>query len=587
MDSLLKKSNNFKEIIQSNYKRKFLYLALSPIKQSNTKTRNNSLKPKDTSNLSLSPQISILKNSFLHSQMNQKMPKRNSTSTSISKIKLFNQYDNMDNIIYNKKFIQKDTCNILVAVRIRPLNKKEELISTEETISVENKNTILLKDPNGYINPNNIRAKEQFLTFDYVFDKNETQENIFNDAAKFLITGVVNGYNATVFAYGATGAGKTYTMLGDDGNPGIMPYTLKELFNEIKLYPDKEFKVKLWYLEIYNENIRDLLVNNSENLELREDPIKGLIVNGITEKETNSSEDILSLLKRGNKNRTTEETDANETSSRSHAILQILVSSKDKENINNINTLNNNKDSNNNSTIKFGKLSLIDLAGSERASISGSKGMRLIEGGNINKSLLVLGNCINALCEINIKGNKPHIPYRDSKLTRLLKDSLGGNSRTVMIANVSPFIYNFDDTYNTLKYAERAKHIKTKINKNIINYNTQYLRNNYLNVIRKLHFKINDLENKLLFYENNNKYLKSTDLSKTPQVTLKKTEELDDIEENNNFNEKDKNLNSSYEQPELNKEKENEIGYNIDTIKENNTEFENSDIIIIWKKMRK
>ena len=578
MDSLLKKSNNFKEIIQSNYKRKFLYLALSPIKQSNTKTRNNSLKPKDTSNLSLSPQISILKNSFLHSQMNQKMPKRNSTSTSISKIKLFNQYDNMDNIIYNKKFIQKDTYNILVAVRIRPLNKKEELISTEETISVENKNTILLKDPNGYINPNNIRAKEQFLTFDYVFDKNETQENIFNNTTKFLITGVVNGYNATVFAYGATGAGKTYTMLGDDGNPGIMPYTLKELFNEIKLYPDKEFKVKLWYLEIYNENIRDLLVNNSENLELREDPIKGLIVNGITEKETNSSEDILSLLKRGNKNRTTEETDANETSSRSHAILQILVSSKDKENINNINTLNNNKDSNNNSTIKFGKLSLIDLAGSERASISGSKGMRLIEGGNINKSLLVLGNCINALCEINIKGNKPHIPYRDSKLTRLLKDSLGGNSRTVMIANVSPFIYNFDDTYNTLKYAERAKHIKTKINKNIINYNTQYLRNNYLNVIRKLHFKINDLENKLLFYENNNKYLKSTDLSKTPKVTLKKTEELDDIEENNNFNEKDKNLNSSYEQPELNKEKENEIGYNIDTIKENNTEFENSDI---------
>ena len=500
-------------MIQSNYKRKFLYLALSPIKQSNTKTRNKSLKPKDTSNLSLSPQISILKNSFLHSQINQKMPKRNSTSTSISKIKLFNQYDNMDNIIYNKKFIQKDTYNILVAVRIRPLNQKEELISTEETISVENKNTILLKDPNGYINPNNIRAKEQFLTFDYVFDKNETQENIFNNTTKFLINGVVNGYNSTVFAYGATGAGKTYTMLGNDENPGIMIYTLKELFKEIKSYPKREFKIKLWYLEIYNENIKDLLINNSENLELREDPIKGLIINGITEKETNSSEDILSLLKKGNKNRTIEETDSNETSSRSHAILQILVSYREKENkINNINTINI-SNININNDIKFGKLSLIDLAGSERVSISGSKGMRLIEGGNINRSLLVLGNCINALCESNIKGNKPHIPYRDSKLTRLLKDSLGGNSRTVMIANVSPFIYNFYDTYNTLKYAERAKYIKNKINKNIINYNSQYLRNNYLNVIRKLHGKIYDLENRLLLYEQNKKFLKISEIN--------------------------------------------------------------------------
>ena len=127
--------------------------------------------------------------------------------------------------------------------------------------------------------------KEQFLTYDYAFDKKETQENIFNNTTKFLINGVVNGHNATVFAYGATGAGKTYTMLGNDENPGIMPFTLKELFKEIKLYPQREFKIKLWYLEIYNENIRDLLVNNSENLELREDPIKGLIVNGITEKK--------------------------------------------------------------------------------------------------------------------------------------------------------------------------------------------------------------------------------------------------------------------------------------------------------------
>jgi GNAT superfamily N-acetyltransferase len=166
----------------------------------------------------------------------------------------------------------------------------------------------------------------------------------------------------------------------------------------------------------------------------------------------------------GNKNRTTEETNANETSSRSHAILNIMVSYKEKG-------LNENKE------IKYAKLNLIDLAGSERASVTKNKGMRLIEGANINKSLLTLGNCINALSEKSEKGSKIYIPYRDSKLTRLLKDSLGGNSRTIMIANISPFIYNFDDTYNTLKYAERAKCIKTKVKLNILEKNQV---NNYL-----------------------------------------------------------------------------------------------------------
>ena len=345
------------------------------------------------------------------------------------------------------------------------------------------------------------------------------------------------------------------------------------MFNEIKLYPNREFKIKLWYLEIYNENIRDLLSNNNENLELREDPIKGLIVNGITEKETNSSEDILSLLKKGNKNRTTEETDANEASSRSHAILQILVSYKDKEkNDNNINIINSN---NIYSNIKFGKLSLIDLAGSERASISGSKGMRLIEGGNINRSLLVLGNCINALCESSIKGNKLHIPYRDSKLTRLLKDSLGGNSRTVMIANVSPFIYNFDDTYNTLKYAERAKYIKNNINKNVINYNTQYLRNNYLNVIRKLNGKINDLQNRLMFYESNNKLFTNFDNHSIPQYT--DTKEAYENDKNNDFDISNKKFNIINDIDKKMKDKgKKSINNNI--IKEDNIELETSQI---------
>ena len=376
---------------------------------------------------------------------------------------------------------KKSLYKIMVAVRCRPLSQKEKEISPKETINIIDKKVIKLKDPNGFLNPNNIRAKEQILEFDYAFDSKDSQETIFNNTTKPLIEGIVNGFNATVFAYGATGAGKTYTMLGDDENPGIMSLTFGELFKKIKAYSNRDYLIKLWYLEIYNENIKDLLINNSPNLELREDPNRGLIVNGITEIITNSSEHILSILKKGNKNRTTEATNANQTSSRSHAILQIMVSYKEK-------SITNNK-------IKYGKLSLIDLAGSERASVTKNKGMRLIEGANINKSLLTLGNCINALCESNIKGTKPHIPYRDSKLTRLLKDSLGGNSRTVMIANISPFIYSFDDTYNTLNYADRAKHIKTRVKANVIN--NKSVVNNYLDVIKQLQDKVSMLQNQL------------------------------------------------------------------------------------------
>ena len=378
--------------------------------------------------------------------------------------------------------MKKGTYNILVAVRCRPLSQKEKEISTYETINFIDKKVLVLKDPNGINNPNNNRSRENTMAFDFAFNQYDNQETIFNSTTKFLIEGVVNGFNATVFAYGATGAGKTYTMLGNEENPGIMPLTLKELFNKINYYNNREYTVKLWYLEIYNENIRDLLSNNDNYLDLREDPNKGIIVSGITELNASSSEKILNILKKGNKNRTTEATNANETSSRSHAILQILVSYKDKN-------------SGIDYEIKYGKLSLIDLAGSERASVTQNRGIRLIEGANINRSLLTLGNCINALCEANEKGIKTYVPYRDSKLTRLLKDSLGGNARTVMIANVSPFINCFDDTYNTLNYANRAKKIKTNVKRNVLN--AQYHITNYVNIIKNLQNKILDLENQI------------------------------------------------------------------------------------------
>ena len=392
--------------------------------------------------------------------------------------------------------LKKGACNILVCVRCRPLSSLEKQLSSFETIRIMDNKMLVLMDPIEYNGPTTVfknRTREQTYAFDFAFDKFSSQKFVFENSTKFLIEGVASGYNATVFAYGATGAGKTYTMLGEEGNPGIMPLTLRELFKEVDKYKEREYKMKFWYLEIYNENIRDLLkfidkpnslINeDNEYLDLREDPIKGITVSGITEVNINNSNDMLKILKRGNRNRTIEATGANETSSRSHAIFQLSLEYKDRN-------------SGIDYEIKYSKLSLVDLAGSERASATQNRGLRLIEGGNINRSLLTLGNCINALCDAAAKGiKKIYVPYRDSKLTRLLKDSLGGNARTVMIANVSPSINTFDDTYNTLKYANRAKNIKTIVSRNVLN--ARYHISNYVNIINNLKEEILHLKKQL------------------------------------------------------------------------------------------
>ena len=397
--------------------------------------------------------------------------------------------------------LKKGACNILVCVRCRPLSSLERQLSTFETIKIMDNKMLVPIEYNGPTTVFKNRTREQTYAFDYAFDKYSTQKFVFENSTKFLIEGVTLGYNATVFAYGATGAGKTYTMLGEEGNPGIMPLTLKELFREVDKYKDREYKIKFWYLEIYNENIRDLLkfvdrpsntIINEDNeyLDLREDPIKGITVSGITEVNVNNSNDMLKILKRGNRNRTIEATGANETSSRSHAIFQLSLEYKERN-------------SGIDYEIKYSKLSLVDLAGSERASATQNRGLRLIEGGNINRSLLTLGNCINALCDAASKGlKKIYVPYRDSKLTRLLKDSLGGNARTVMIANVSPSINTFDDTYNTLKYANRAKNIKTMVSRNVLN--ARYHISNYVNIINSLKGEIVYLKKQLQLQRLNN-----------------------------------------------------------------------------------
>eukprot|EP01017_Pseudomicrothorax_dubius_P018235 TRINITY_DN20249_c0_g2_i1.p1 TRINITY_DN20249_c0_g2~~TRINITY_DN20249_c0_g2_i1.p1 ORF type:complete len:294 (-),score=45.73 TRINITY_DN20249_c0_g2_i1:34-915(-) len=243
---------------------------------------------------------------------------------------------------------------------------------------------------------------------------------------------------------------------------------------------EREFEVFVSYVEIYNEMIRDLLVPSSNYLELRDDPTKGVVIAGVTEFKAEATEQVMNLLFIGNKRRTTEATNANQTSSRSHAVLQIVVHSRPKTKNTEVETL-------------VGKLSMIDLAGSERGTVTENRGMRLIEGAKINRSLLALANCINALGDKSKKGF--FVPYRDSKLTRLLKDSLGGNCRTVMIANISPAASGFEETINTLKYANRAKNIKTKVlaNKKLVALHIA----EYKNIITDLRMEIEQLKSKL------------------------------------------------------------------------------------------
>jgi len=269
---------------------------------------------------------------------------------------------------------------------------------------------------------------------------------------------VLDGYNATVFAYGATGCGKTHTITGTVQAPGVIFLTMQELFERISERSDEKVtEVSLSYLEIYNETIRDLLVpgGSKQALMLREDANHAVSVAGLSSHHPQNVQEVMDMIVRGNEYRTMSPTEANATSSRSHAVLQINVSQRDR-----------NADINEPHTMAT--LSIIDLAGSERASATKNRGERLTEGANINKSLLALGSCINALCDAR---KKNHIPYRNSKLTRLLKFSLGGNCKTVMIVCVSPSSHHFDETQNTLRYANRAKNIQTKVTRNVYNVN--------------------------------------------------------------------------------------------------------------------
>jgi len=372
--------------------------------------------------------------------------------------------------------------HMLVAVRCRKLLPHEGLAGGRAVLRVSDNNSVILEDPqttaaDDYLRIN--KSKERRYVFDETFSENAVTRQVFERTARVLIGGVLQGFNATVFAYGATGAGKTHTMLGNPAEPGIMMLTLQDLFHEVdQQREDRQFEVKCSFLEVYNENIRDLMCPDGDYLDIREDPVKGMCVAGISEiGGLESATEIMALLHQANKHRTTEATGANVVSSRSHAVLQVVVEQRERT-------------ADIVAQVNVGKLSMIDLAGSERASQTANKGMRLIEGANINRSLLALGNCINAL-----SSGVAFVPYRDSKMTRLLKDSLGGNCRTVMIANVSPCHLNYEDTHNTLKYANRAKNIKTKAVRNVVQ--AKYHVSKYADIMRDLQSEITELKGKL------------------------------------------------------------------------------------------
>ncbi|OMO56379.1 hypothetical protein CCACVL1_26601 [Corchorus capsularis] len=348
---------------------------------------------------------------------------------------------------------KKKTTTLTVAVKCRPLAEREH---GGDIVRVKNNKEVVVLDPDltkDYLDRIQNRTKEKKYCFDHAFDPHWTNLDAYQKCISTVISGVVQGLNATVFAYGSTGSGKTYTMVGTKHDPGLMVLSLHTIFDLIQRDKSSdEFEVTCSYLEVYNEVIYDLLEKSSGPLELREDPEQGIIVAGLRCIKVHSADKILELLNLGNSRRKTESTEANATSSRSHAVLEITVRRKQKNKYRN--------------QVMRGKLALVDLAGSERASETNSGGQKLRDGANINRSLLALANCINALGKQQKKG-LAYVPYRNSKLTRILKDGLSGNSQTVMVATISPAGSQYHHTVNTLKYADRAKEIKTHIQKNI------------------------------------------------------------------------------------------------------------------------
>ncbi|KAM9378637.1 kinesin-like protein KIF1A [Phaethornis superciliosus] len=351
--------------------------------------------------------------------------------------------------------------SVKVAVRVRPFNSREMSRESKCIIQMSGSTTTIL-------NPKQPKETPKSFSFDYSYWSHTTpadinyasQKQVYQDIGEEMLQHAFEGYNVCIFAYGQTGAGKSYTMMGkqEKDQQGIIPQLCEDLFSRINdtTNDNMSYSVEVSYMEIYCERVRDLLnPKNKGNLRVREHPLMGPYVEDLSKLAVTSYNDIQDLMDSGNKARTVAATNMNETSSRSHAVFNIIFTQKRHDAETDI------------TTEKVSKISLVDLAGSERADSTGAKGTRLKEGANINKSLTTLGKVISALAEMDSGPNKnkkkkktDFIPYRDSVLTWLLRENLGGNSRTAMVAALSPADINYDETLSTLRYADRAKQIR-------------------------------------------------------------------------------------------------------------------------------
>ncbi|EDW48186.1 kinesin-like protein unc-104 isoform X5 [Drosophila sechellia] len=352
--------------------------------------------------------------------------------------------------------------SVKVAVRVRPFNSREIARESKCIIEMAGATTAIT---NPKVPPNTSDSVKRF-NFDYSYWSHDhhdadfsTQSMVYKDIGEEMLQHSFDGYNVCIFAYGQTGAGKSYTMMGrqEEQQEGIIPMICKDLFTRIQdtETDDLKYSVEVSYMEIYCERVRDLLnPKNKGNLRVREHPLLGPYVEDLSKLAVTDYQDIHDLIDEGNKARTVAATNMNETSSRSHAVFTIFFTQRRHDLMTNL------------TTEKVSKISLVDLAGSERADSTGAKGTRLKEGANINKSLTTLGKVISALAEVASKKKNAKkadfIPYRDSALTWLLRENLGGNSKTAMIAAISPADINYDETLSTLRYADRAKQIVCK-----------------------------------------------------------------------------------------------------------------------------
>ena len=362
--------------------------------------------------------------------------------------------------------------NVNVICRFRPMNELEKTNGNEEVCVFTSPTSLQFHSTR---ENNNYRFE-----FDRIFPPSSTQEDIYNFGVKGIIDSVLDGYNGTVLAYGQTSSGKTYTMQGEMNNnaaQGIIPRMIEHVFDFIHSQEGTEFMIKVSMIEIYLEKIRDLLDLSRVNLQVRENFSKGIYVDGCSERYVGCPEDVYAALKIGSNNRAQAATLMNEHSSRSHSIFILTINQNNKKE----------------GFSKVGKLYLVDLAGSEKLSKTGATGLTVEEAKLINKTLTTLGRVIYNLTD----GKSNHVPYRDSKLTRVLQESLGGNSKTCLIITCSPSIYNESETLSTLRFGLRAKKIKNKpkINKEVTVAELQKLVDKLKENLKKANNRITQLEN--------------------------------------------------------------------------------------------